>query len=252
MRFLSCTAFRRKLGLVLAVLAVSSASCQPREAVTPPTDRAADAKETAPPPVGADLQGGIDVSVHSGSVDWTAVAQAGHSFAFVKATEGIDLKDSAFEDHWRAMKDAGLIRGAYHFYVTEDDPEEQARFFTMNVTLASGDLAPVVDIELLGHGTQPGLPGRLKAYLDLIEEHYGVRPIIYTSPNFWDQHLTDEYGDYPLWIAEYGVDQPRLPSGWQTWHLWQYQADADVPGVEKGADMNRFNAELDSTALFVP
>ncbi len=164
----------------------------------------------------------------------------------------MDLKDPAFDEHWQAMKDTGMVRGAYHFYVTEDDPGEQARFFIDNVTLEAGDLAPVVDVELIGHGTQPGLAERLKTYLGIVEGHYSVRPIIYTAPDFWDQHFTDEFGDYALWIAEYGVDAPRLPSGWQAWHLWQYQADADVPGVEKGADLSHLDRDLDLSVLVVP
>jgi lysozyme len=240
-------------GLVLAAALLGTA-CRAPEASTP---AAPDPPPAAvPPPTPALLVGalhrGIDVSVHSGSVDWPTVEQAGHTFAFIKATEGVDLKDGAFDQHWQAMKDTGMVRGAYHFYVSEDDPEEQARFFTANVVLEPGDLAPMVDVELLGHGTAPGLAERLKTFLGIVQEHYGVRPIIYTSPNFWNEHLTDEFGDYPLWIAEYGVEAPRLPSGWQAWHIWQWQENAAIPGVEKGADLSHLNRDLDLTDLVVP
>ena len=199
-----------------------------------------------------DLHRGVDVSMHSGAVDWKAVRGEGHSFAFVKATEGVDLRDSAFAENWQAMKEAGLVRGAYHFYVTEDDPEEQARFYIETVDLEPGDLAPVVDIELMGHGTRAGLSQRLHRFLDLLEEEYGVKPIVYTSPRFWNQHLDESFGHYPLWVAEYEVEQPSLPRGWSTWHVWQWQEDAQVPGVEKGADLSRVNREaLDPRELLV-
>lgn len=200
------------------------------------------------------LHHGVDISVHSGAVDWRALAASGHSFAFAKATEGVDLRDPAFDDHWRAMKEAGIVRGAYHFYVTEDDPETQARFFIDNTPLEPGDLAPVVDIELIGHGTEPGLPDRLATWLRIVEEHYGIKPIIYTAPNFWDAHLTDAFGDYPLWIAEYGVDAPRLPKGWKDWHLWQWRGDARLDGIEKDVDLSRLNREsaIDLAALVIP
>lgn len=169
------------------------------------------------------------------------MAGQGYTFAFVKATEGDDLKDPAFEDHWLAMKKAGITRGVYHFYVTEDDPVEQARFFIDAVKLESNDLTPVVDIELIGHHTQPGLVERFRKWLELIEEHYGVKPIIYTTAGFWNRHLSAEFGDYPLWVAEYDVAEPRLPKGWATWHLWQWQGDAVVDGVERNADITRLN-----------
>ncbi|HEX9736836.1 MAG TPA: GH25 family lysozyme [Thermoanaerobaculia bacterium] len=248
----------RPLTRLAAVILLGCSGDPPPQAETPP--------ESAPPPPapqrplggpGGELQvqeparpdpaqatRGIDVSVHSGAVDWTRVAGQGVHFAFVKATEGVDLADGAFQDHWPAVKEAGLIRGAYHFYVTEDDPQEQARFFIANVVLEPGDLAPVVDVEVLGHGTQPGLADRLRTFIGIVEEHYGVRPIIYTSPKFWDQHLDDTFGGYPLWIAEYGVEAPTVPAGWETWTLWQWMGDADVKGVEKGADLSRAHPEL--------
>ncbi len=187
---------------------------------------------------------GIDVSYHSGRVDWAAVAQQRFKLAFVKATEGDDLKDPSFAQHWQELKAHGIVRGAYHFYVTEDNPDTQAQLFTSVVTLEQGDLAPVVDIELIGHNTQPGLVERFRRFLTLIEEHYGIKPIIYTSPNFWNRHMSDEFGEYPLWVAEYGVDAPTIPKGWETWHLWQWQGDTTVTGVEKGADVSRLNPKL--------
>lgn len=202
----------------------------------------------------AALSQGIDVSGYSGTVDWTTVDAAGHSFAFAKATEGEDLKDPAFDQNWSQMKAAGMVRGAYHFYVTEDDPEAQAKFFLATVTLEPGDLAPVVDIETLGHDTSAeGLPEELHTFLGLLESHYGVKPIIYTTANFWNQYLGEGFGDYPLWVAEYDVESPKIPTGWQTWHLWQWQENAPVPGVEKGADLSKLNpAGPDLAGLVLP
>lgn len=184
---------------------------------------------------------GIDVSHHSGAVEWVKVKAHGYTFAFAKATEGKDDPDPIFATHWSAMKKAGLIRGAYHFYVTEDDPKEQAKFFIQNVTLKKGDLAPVVDIEILGKNTPPGLVSRFRTFLKILEKYYGIKPIIYTDKDFWNTHLDDKFGSYPLWVAEYDVESPTLPQGWTTYHLWQWKGDAQVPGVEKKADVSKFN-----------
>ncbi|MEM7048172.1 MAG: GH25 family lysozyme [Acidobacteriota bacterium] len=199
----------------------------------------------ASPPVAAEDFDGVDVSGHSGKVDWPSLAGR-FDFAFVKATEGVDLADSTFADHWPAMAEAGLLRGAYHFYVTEDDPIQQAEFFLATVPFRAGDLAPVVDIELIGHDTAPGLDARLRRWLVHVETALGVKPIIYTSQRFWDQHLSAGFGDYPLWIAEYEVAQPTLPAGWQSWTLWQWRGDAGIAGVEKGADLSRSHPSLKS------
>lgn len=192
---------------------------------------------------------GIDVSHYSGLVDWRQVAAAGYAFAYVKATEGVDSADPAFQGHWDRLAEVGLLRGAYHFYVTEDDPEQQARFFLDTVEHRPSDLVPVVDVEVIGHGTAPGLADRLRRFLDLVEAEIGVRPMVYTEPNFWDAHLPPEFGQHPLWVAEYGTDEPRVPGGWSRWTLWQWVEDAEVPGVEKGADLSRLHPEIELSNL---
>lgn len=195
---------------------------------------------------------GIDVSHHSGEIDWSRIPRSEYGFVYLKATEGVDDADPMFEQHWKALEGSGIRRGAYHFYVTEDDPEEQARFFVSRVErLSPGDLPPVIDIELLGKGTSGDLGSKLERCLEIVERELGATPIIYTDVNFWNANFPDTFGRYPLWVAEYGVDEPRLPHGWSEWHIWQFEEDATLPGVEKGADRSRLHPDVDLDALAV-
>lgn len=204
------------------------------------------------PPLPESLTRGVDVSSHSGAVDWPSVRKAGHDFAYIKASEGVDFEDAAFAGNWRSARAAGLRRGPYHFYVTEDDPAEQARFFASRFQLEPGDLAPVVDVEFIGHGTKPGLADRLRTFLVTLEKECGAKPVIYTSARFWDEHVGPGFGEHALWIAEYDVKAPILPAGWDAWHLWQWKGDAPVDGVEHSADLSRVNpAHPDVTKLLV-
>lgn len=195
---------------------------------------------------------GVDVSHFSGSVDWDVVANQGLHFAYVKATEGVDGADPLFAAHWKDLEGSGLHRGAYHFYVTEDDPEAQARFFLETARPGPGDLRPVVDVETIGHGTEPGWPDGLRRFLEIVEEEVGVAPIVYTSPKFWSAHVKEDLGHYPLWIAEYGVEEPTVPSGWDGWWLWQWKGDARLSGVEKDVDLSRAHPEIGLDDLLVP
>jgi len=239
--------------VIAAIVVAATAGCGTPNIGEAPAENPPGPAPPTPAASAAGLHHGIDVSSHSGVVDWNAVRDEGHSFAFIKASEGVDLPDPDFNANWTAAGDAGLVRGAYHFFVTEDDPELQARLFIETVQLDPGDLAPVVDIELIGRGTSPGLPDRLRRFLVLVEQRYGVRPIIYTSPKFWNTHFGDGFGHYPLWIAEYGVGEPTIPNGWEDWHLWQWKGDAAVDGVEKSADLSRVNRQADDLhRLLVP
>jgi lysozyme len=187
---------------------------------------------------------GIDVSHHSGAIDWLRVADLGYDFVYVKASEGVDDPDPSFHEHWAQLGRLGLPRGAYHFYVTEDPPEEQAELFLSMLEVTDDDLVPVVDVEVVGHGTPADWPRNLARFLDLVEAEIGVRPMVYTSPNFWTAHLGDDFAALPIWVAEYGVDAPHLPSGLERYHLWQFEEDRRVEGVEKEVDVSRLHPEL--------
>ncbi len=195
---------------------------------------------------------GVDVSYHSGKVDWSAAAAHGHRFALTLATAGNDFTDPFLATHWERMRQAGLVRGAYHFFSSADDPVEQAHHFLAHVLFEPGDLAPVVDIEKLYGPAPPDLPERLRKFLEVVEAELGVKPIIYTGPTFWKNHMSGDFGDYPLWIAEYGVEAPQVPEGWDVWHLWQWRDNVDLPEIAPVVDLNRLRSAADLDRLLIP
>lgn len=190
---------------------------------------------------------GIDVSHFQGTVDWAAVADADIAFAFAKASEGQNTGDSMFATNWSAMKEAGLVRGAYEFYVVGESPQREAQNFIDRVRLEPGDLPPVVDVETMGHSSVDNATflASLKQYLSTIESAYGVKPVLYTGPSFWAEHGDDSFADYPLWIARY-AQKPSVPEGWTTWTFWQYSQSGAVPGVTGDVDRDRFQGDRDA------
>jgi lysozyme len=192
---------------------------------------------------------GLDVSHHSGAVDWQRVKQQGYRFAYVKSSEGVDNPDAMFEEHWKGLSEAGLPRGAYHFYVTEDDPVEQAKFFASRLRDDPGTLPPAVDVELLGKGTEGDMTATLLTFLRTLEAELGIRPMIYTDSKFWNRYFRPELSAYPLWMAEYGVHMPKVPFGWKSWLFWQHSADRQVDGVEKTADISMVHPQVDIETL---
>lgn len=195
---------------------------------------------------------GIDLSHHNEVADWSKVEAAQLAFVILKATDGMDYLDPTFVDRYSALAGTGLIRGAYHFYETNDDPTIQAKWFIKNVPLTKGDLPPIVDIERVKAPVANDLHKDFKIFLDLIEDHYGSKPIIYTGPNFWDHVMKEHLPNYPLWIAEYGAENPTLPDGWQTWTMWQFTDSHTVAGITGAIDGSRFNggkAQIQSVLL---
>lgn len=194
---------------------------------------------------------GIDVSHYDGKVDWHKIRKEGYHFAIAKGTQGVDYVDPTFVDNFKAMKEAGLLRGAYHFYMTNDDPHEQAENVFSNIVLDHHDIPIVIDIETYHSHTPDDWRTAFRVFVDALEAHYGVKPIIYTSPNFWDQKMAQDYSDYPLWIAQYDVEEPRVPAHWNDWHFWQYSAKIDTGAAEDFVDGNHFNGNFESLKQFL-
>jgi lysozyme len=195
---------------------------------------------------------GVDTSHHNAAVNWTTLQTNGVRFVFIKATDGMDYLDPAFADSFRAAREAGLLRGAYHFYETDDDGVAQAQWFIRNVDLQPGDLPPVVDIESINGPVDGDLNTQFAAFLSTLEAHYGQAPIIYTGPNFWDHAMREHFPTHPLWVAEYNVSAPTLPDGWSTWAFWQYTETWQPPGTTAPIDGSVFNGdEANLQALLV-
>ena len=202
-------------------------------------------------PIGYKVHG-IDVSHHQGAIDWESVKATEKEefpirFVFMKATEGGDYKDRRFDENFRRAKEAGLIRGAYHFYNPYTDPIRQADFFITQVDLKKGDLAPVLDIERKPRD-KAQLQADLKVFLKRLELHYGVKPIIYTSFKYKTRYLdAPEFDAYPFWIAHYYVDSLSYIG---TWQFWQHTDYGTVPGIETSVDLNVFNGSLNELNQF--
>lgn len=195
---------------------------------------------------------GIDVSHYQGDIDWAKVKASGVAWAYAKACQGNTGTDACFADNWAGMKAAGLLRGAYVFYVVGDTPKDQFANFVSQVTLEPGDLPPMVDIETENQGEEPDddLVLDLHDFLQQLSGHYGVDPIIYTGPGFWNAHLDGSFSAYPLWEAEYGVSTPKPVTGWKYWTMWQYSQSGSVPGINGAVDLDYFNGSLDQLKKF--
>jgi lysozyme len=134
-----------------------------------------------------------------------------------------------------------MIRGAYHFFLSTKDGREQAENFISMVDLEEGDLPPVVDIEQTYGVNSAILKKELKEWLDVIENYYNVKPIIYTSVSFYSRYLGKEFNSYPLWAAHYyQYDVPRID---RNWDFWQHSEEGRVNGILSKVDFNVFNGD---------
>ncbi|WP_167852189.1 glycoside hydrolase family 25 protein [Hymenobacter elongatus] len=194
---------------------------------------------------------GIDVSSYQGTINWKTVAEHRVRFAFIKASEGITLRDQRFRRNWKEARAAGIYRGAYHYFQPNYDGAVQATLFVRTVPLSSGDLPPVLDVEAPEFHDVAQMRRGITTWLRLVERHYGVRPILYSNYGFYKRYLAGHFDDYPLWLAHYEVDSPVLPR--DKWIIWQHSDEAYVPGIRGTVDFNVFQGNFESLlALRIP
>ena len=189
---------------------------------------------------------GIDVSKWQSRVDWERikkmkVGDIQITFAFMKATEGSWMKDPEFDRNWENAKRNGLTRGAYHFFWPSVSVKDQAFNFIKTVTLKSGDLPPVIDVEETKGMTKAQIQKNTKEFLNIIEKHYKVKPILYTNRDFYKNYFSEneDFKNYRFWIAHYHVSDLEMP-GDAKWHFWQHSDRGNVNGINEKVDFNVF------------
>lgn len=189
---------------------------------------------------------GIDISRYQGKIDWEELKRNNPKetpiyFVYMKASEGKDLRDPKFKSNWKKAKEHGFMRGAYHYFTEGSTGSMQANMFIKNVTLEKGDLPPMVDVEEVPKDKE-AFNIELKGLILALEGHYGIKPIIYSSPEYRKKYLDDKfYDNYPYWVAHYYIDKPDT----DRWDIWQYTDNEDIPGIDHKVDMNLFNGNLD-------
>lgn len=186
---------------------------------------------------------GIDISHHQSTIDWGLLERENIDFAFIKATEGGDHKDTRFEEYWKRAGELGMVRGAYHFFTFCKTGREQAENFMQTVPVEERTLPPAMDLEFSGNcSARPAreeVLGEIAEFSELIERRYGRRPIIYTTNESYREFLSGETHGYTVWIRDI-YSEPRLPDGAQ-WSFWQYANRGRLFGVEGFVDLNVFN-----------
>lgn len=187
---------------------------------------------------------GVDVSRWQGDLDWRRMRASGVSFAFLKATEGGDHSDPMFRRYWAETRAAGIPRGAYHYFYFCRSGAHQAAWFISHVPRERGALPPVIDLEWTASRTCPRRPPanevlrEAKIFKDILHRHYGQRPIIYTTVDFYRDNNLRTWPE-EFWLRSV-AGHPNVVYPKQRWSFWQYTGTGTVPGARGNIDLNTF------------
>ena len=226
-------------------------------------------------------------------IDFVKKYSAGMRFVMIKASDSRDEVDAlalkyVIMDRLAAQA-AGMYTGFYHYAVLPDvktdaevitDAQTQAQKVIWRLGALGGyndrDLPYALDLEnncvrLSGKTCARYLPKAqitlwAKTFLKVLREKTDRMPILYSYPRFLEGAMVrdNELRQYPLWLAQYGIDpadplgQPGLKEGgcyvhsWTAancssqWIIWQYSSCGIAPkyGVPGSRlDLNVFRGE---------
>jgi lysozyme len=182
--------------------------------------------------------GNISKKTVNGSVDYPI------SFVYIKSTEGKSLCNPYYGYDYKMARRYGFHVGAYHFFSPSTNAKLQAKFFLRYTLLRRGDLPPVLDVEptiaqIKKIGGKNVLLNRVVEWLKIVENHTGIKPVLYVNQKFVNSYLNDASyikSNYQIWIARYGEYKPDVKLIY-----WQLCPDGRVSGIKGDVDINVFN-----------
>ena len=167
----------------------------------------------------------IDVSSCNGSIDFAAIAAAGITGVYCRATLGTTI-DSRLQSTRAGARSAGLIFGAYGVLVPGANAMAQAIAYIHAIgALTPTDLPPVVDFESAGDR-----PADAETWCAHVEEMLGRRCGLYSYRAYLDAlklPFSHPLAHRWLWLADYEATSHPPPPFTEA-KFWQAFGDGGV------------------------
>ena len=193
-------------------------------------------------PSNSNLYEGIDVSGWQGNIDFAQVKNEGIEIVYMKASEGSNFVDPYFNQNYTNAKVNGLKVGFYHYLRarTVEEALEEARFFVATISGKTPDCRLAMDFESFGNLTISEINQIGLAFMRNVEILSKKEVVIYSNTNDATTIFEGELTNYPLWVAQYEVEEPTANGKWNTWIGWQYTDLAEISGINGYVDRDKF------------
>jgi GH25 family lysozyme M1 (1,4-beta-N-acetylmuramidase) len=198
---------------------------------------------------------GYDASRHNWPLDARAAAAAGKRFAYLRASMGTTGQDERYAGHLGNARAAGLLAGAYHYFVWNLDGTAQAEHFLAQTGegLPAGghglELPEVVDVEPRASDTEDVVDrhastANLAAFINRVQAVRRRVTVIYTNPWAWTRMTTrpEWLRQQLLWLADWDGGMSLPPHAAFAWmHQYKVAEIGELPWHPHGKlDLNRY------------
>ena len=189
------------------------------------------------------LYNGIDVSEWQGNIDFGEVARAGIEVVYIRASEGRSYVDPYFRENYEKAKANGLRTGFYHFLTATNvaEAKEEAEFFVSNIKGLEPDCRLAMDFEVFNGLDVSAINEISRVFLETVENLSGKECVIYSDAynarTVFSKELAE---DYPIWVADYFVEEPESNDKWKFWVGFQYSDRGIINGIDGNVDRDYF------------
>ena len=190
---------------------------------------------------------GIDVSRWQGYIDYQRVKQAGIEVVYIKASEGTSYVDPYLETNYINAKANGLKVGFYHYVRARSEAaaRQEADHFANTIAGKEVDCRLAMDFESFGNLSNVQINNIAEAFLKRLGEVTGKELVIYSNTNDARTVFSEELANnYPLWIAQYGTEEPNDNGKWSSWIGFQYTSTGIIAGINGYVDRNKFTEQI--------
>ena len=189
------------------------------------------------------LYNGIDVSGWQGNIDFGEVARAGIEVVYIRASEGRGYVDPYFRENYEKAKANGLRTGFYHFLTATNvaEAKEEAEFFVSNIKGLEPDCRLAMDFEVFNGLDVSAINEISRVFLETVEKLSGKECVIYSDAYNARAVFSKELAeDYPIWVADYFVEEPESNDKWKFWVGFQYSDRGIINGIDGNVDRDYF------------
>lgn len=193
-------------------------------------------------PSSSNIYDGIDVSGWQGNIDYSEVASSGIEIVYMKASEGTSFVDPYFNQNFTNAKANGLKVGFYHYLTARSNSEAvaQANFFVSTISGMIPDCRLAMDFESFGSLSTEEINEIGLTFMQTVESLSGKKMVIYSDTSNASNIFGGGLTNYPLWVAQYEVEEPTPNGNWDSWVGWQYTDAGEISGINGYVDRDRF------------
>lgn len=197
-------------------------------------------------PSSSEIYQGIDVSEWQGNIDFAKVKEAGIEVVYIRAGQGFSYKDSKFERNYEEAKKNGLKIGVYHYVTARsvEDAKIQAQFFVSLISNKQIDCRLAMDFESFGNLTNAEINRISLTFLEEVERLSNKETVVYSNTYNAKYIFSRDVANYPLWAAQYGVQEPQDNGKWRNWIGFQYTSTGRVNGISGNVDRDRYTKDI--------